>query len=279
MTGPKDSEAPQVDIIMATCRHLPYLRPALRSLAGQDWAGWELTVVLDGMADKDARLVVTTVREVIPAARVRRQRRLGVSAARNLGLSLARAELVVFADDDDIWALDKISSQVRLLAEHPDWVGCLHASELVDADGRPSGQYIGGPLDRDTLFGAYSDGWCGAAFMVRRQAAIACGGYSPNYTLCEDLAFAMELVERGHVGWDPRPLIQYRKHRAGMTADERKMFKATLRVYQDRLARAEALGDQDDAETLRYSAESISSWLAQLPPGQAPGTARNTQQT
>jgi len=263
---PSHPATPRVDVVLATNRNLPYLAEALQSLREQDYQNWGLIAVLDGVPDPEADLVKRQLRRAVPDVQVYDQPRLGVAAARNLGLSYAAGELVVFMDDDDIWATPKLSRQVQLLAGQPELVGCLHACELIGPSGQLLGQQIGGPLDRDVLFEVRSDGWCGGAFMVRRQIAIACGGYSTAYTVCEDLAFVLELVERGPIGWDPQPLIKYRKHPAGQTANQTRMVRTTLQIYRDRLARALALQDERGAQQLTNTVICLQEWLAEPEP-------------
>ena len=55
----------------------------------------------------------------IPALFSVRQIGVGVSAARNTGLSHAKGELIAFLDADDVWFPEKLARQMDLLKANP----------------------------------------------------------------------------------------------------------------------------------------------------------------
>lgn len=79
--------------------HAKYLPAALDSLLGQTLRDWECVVASDGDHDDVARILVTYpfVRMVLTSAEGGK----GPARARNAGLSVARAPLVLFLDADD----------------------------------------------------------------------------------------------------------------------------------------------------------------------------------
>jgi len=121
---PVGNVAPAVSVILPTHNRLPLLRRSLASVQGQTLRDIEIIVIDnscdDGTSDylkglDDRRVHV-----------VRLDQKVGASAARNTGLNLARAQLIAFQDDDDIWLPTKLEQQVDALESTPAGVGlCL----------------------------------------------------------------------------------------------------------------------------------------------------------
>ena len=92
--------SPQVSIIIPLYNKAPYLARTLTSIQRQTFSDFEIIVVDDGSTDGGADIV-----RALNDARVRliRQHNLGPGAARNAGITAARAEFVAFLDADDEW--------------------------------------------------------------------------------------------------------------------------------------------------------------------------------
>lgn len=77
----------------------------------QDYRDKEIIVVDDGSMDGSAdELLGLSLRYVW-------KENGGISSARNLGISLSKGDHIAFLDVDDLWKKDKLSTQVRLMAE------------------------------------------------------------------------------------------------------------------------------------------------------------------
>ena len=94
------SPTPAISIIMPLYNKAAQVLDTVASVAAQTVSDWELVIVDDGSTDDGPALV-----RALGDARIRMvsQTNAGVSAARNRGVELARADLVTFLDADDLW--------------------------------------------------------------------------------------------------------------------------------------------------------------------------------
>jgi glycosyltransferase involved in cell wall biosynthesis len=66
----------------------------------------------------------------------------GVSAARNVGMEVAKNDLIAFIDDDDEWHPSKLKIQRALLEIHPDAVACFTNLSATDSQGNQIPNYL-----------------------------------------------------------------------------------------------------------------------------------------
>lgn len=123
--APEDSGArPRVSVIIPVFNRARLVAEAVESVLAQDYPAIEVVVVDDGSADDPARALARFGDRVVFHALPRNQ---GVSAARNVALSLATGELVHFLDSDDRLVPDALSAQMAALAAVPDALLCFSA--------------------------------------------------------------------------------------------------------------------------------------------------------
>jgi glycosyltransferase involved in cell wall biosynthesis len=108
------TDAPQISVIVPVFNGAATLGEAIESIRAQE-AQVEIIVVDDGSTDDTAH-VIETLTDIVAI----RQDNLGPAAARNSGLVFARAPLVAFLDDDDLWMPHKLRHHLQLFEQHPD---------------------------------------------------------------------------------------------------------------------------------------------------------------
>jgi glycosyltransferase involved in cell wall biosynthesis len=115
---------PKVSVILPTHNRARLLIRSLESVLSQSFNDIEVIVIENACSDATAELL-----DRVSDPRIRRLRlesKCGASAARNAGIAIARASIIAFQDDDDIWLPEKLSRQWEALAAAPIGTGlCL----------------------------------------------------------------------------------------------------------------------------------------------------------
>jgi Glycosyl transferase family 2 len=222
----------EVTAVIPTRDRAVLLRQTLHSVVAQRGVELEVVVVDDGSADGTGALVAGLGDERVRLVRHPRPR--GVSAARNRGIAEARGSWVAFLDDDDLWAPDKLASQ--LAAAAAAGAGWAYAGAVeVDAAGRllgghppPSAEELLAGLRRRNLMPA------GASNVVARADLLAAaGGFDLALRHLADWDLWLRLGRLATPAGVPAPLVAYRLHDGQATLDTAGML-AEARVLQAR---------------------------------------------
>jgi len=123
----------QISAVIPLYNKAPYIGRALDSVLAQERLPEEIIVIDDGSTDGGGDLVKQFKD---PAIRLVRQENQGISAARNLGISLAKGELIAFLDADDVWkpGFLKVISEMREL--YPQAGIYATAYDIINPQGR-----------------------------------------------------------------------------------------------------------------------------------------------
>jgi glycosyltransferase involved in cell wall biosynthesis len=108
---------PQVSVVLPTRNRARTLQRAMRSVLTQTMRDLELLVVDDGSTDDTASCIAGFADQRV---RVLKADLGNVAAARNLGISAARAPFIAFQDSDDEWTAQKLERQLALMHSRPE---------------------------------------------------------------------------------------------------------------------------------------------------------------
>ncbi len=124
--------SPTVSIIIATFNREKLLKEAIESVLVQTYSDYELLIIDDGSIDNTQTMVQSFDS---PKIKYIYQKNKGRSAARNVGLNLAKGKYITFLDSDDLYLPNKLMTQVNYLDAHPH-VGMIYTSAYcMDEDG------------------------------------------------------------------------------------------------------------------------------------------------
>lgn len=105
---------PSVSVIIPVHNAAPYLSDAICSVLAQEEPAAQILVIDDGSTDSSGRIA-----RRLPVHYVRQQH-LGLAAARNRGVELARSDFVGFLDAEDLWMPAKLLRQLAAFDDDPE---------------------------------------------------------------------------------------------------------------------------------------------------------------
>ncbi|MEM7442803.1 MAG: glycosyltransferase [Pseudomonadota bacterium] len=193
----------------------------MRSIQAQTHRKWRCHLHDDASVDIDAvqRIADTDDRLTLYS----HKERLGVvgNAARAIGMLPDDAEIVFFADQDDLWEPAKIDRVCQAFVDNPDWQLVHSDMALIDRDDRVLEPSAFAHLHRETCdFGPEAllvrSTVTGCSMAVRagllKRAMPLPTAASP--TVYHDRWLAMIAALDGPIGYLDEPLTRYRQHGA-----------------------------------------------------------------
>lgn len=106
---------PLVSVIVPVKNGERFLASAINSVLEQDYRPLEI-IVVDGSSTDNTTKIAKSFKHV----RYVHQSGRGLADAWNVGIEAAKGELIAFLDHDDLWAPNKLSTQVGYLVNHPE---------------------------------------------------------------------------------------------------------------------------------------------------------------
>lgn len=206
---------PRVTVLMPAFNASRFIPSAIESVLNQTYDDWELVIIDDASRD-DTRTVVRSFHD----ARIRlveQDVNSGVASSLNLGLKVARGELVARLDADDIAYPERLSLQVAYLASHPE-CGVLGTSfDRIDEEGRQFERCIV-PCNPTVVRWRLLT-WnvlAHSSVMFRRNLALKVGGYDETAHNAEDHALWARLGLISEIAQLPDVLVAYRDNPNGV---------------------------------------------------------------
>lgn len=221
------ADLPIVTVVLPTFNRLAYLRAALESLERQTFRDFELIVLDDGSTDGSREFL----KRFHPwfACRVELFEGRERAFLRNKGVEMARASLIAFLDDDDLWFPDKLDRQVEFMNQNAGIGMSYSFTTAIDSSGGDDAKTT---LQHRRLYKKHSEKGHSyealaescliftSSVMVRREVFAATGGFGGDYIGSEDWDFYLKVASVSRIGVIPEDLVMYRMHQGNSTAGD-----------------------------------------------------------
>jgi glycosyltransferase involved in cell wall biosynthesis len=189
---------PDISVVLATYDRRATLPRAIASVLAQEDAHFELIVVDDASRDGTDEYLATLADPRIRL--IGAERNGGPSAARNLGLAAARADIVAFLDSDDAYLPRRLNIPLAGFAADPGLACTLSSAVRHDRKGTREARVPAVKLAAGAFEWALTCDLIpveATSITVRRGAALAAGGFCERLRLAEDREFLIRLARHG----------------------------------------------------------------------------------
>lgn len=217
-SGAVSEPRPRVSVIMPTYRRAHLIGLTIDSILGQSYRDFELLVRDDGKEGDGTEEAVLRAANGDPRVRYHRNpKNLGMPGNLNGGIEASTGELIAVCHDHDLFAPTYLERLVALLDRYPAALFAHCGIEIVDQEGKPTGDRHVGPWAPLTpgrawlsvMLRGFSCPVC-ALTLVRREAHERYGLYHPAYGFIADVEMWMRLSEEGDVAFAAEPLVRVR---------------------------------------------------------------------
>jgi glycosyltransferase involved in cell wall biosynthesis len=226
--------APLVSVIVGVYNKERFVGECLRSVLAQTYKNWELIVVDDASTDNSLAEVERAVGSDPRVRIIRRATNSGhPSVPRNNALAVAKGEILMLLDGDDVWIPQKMEVQVAWMQAHPSFRFCHARCWKVDEEDNilqirheaglpPSGDYRQALAERMWVATSTMAFW--------RDLYEKVGSFNETRTWAgeEDGEYAWRCAKETEFGTIQEPLAKYRVSAENWTS---KKWKGVGRDY------------------------------------------------
>lgn len=158
-----------------------FIKETIESVLKQSYDQWEMILVNDCSSDGSVDIITNFSQQDSRIRVINLAENSGAAVARNTGIEHARGQYIAFVDSDDTWLPDKLSKQVKFMANNQYSFSYTDLA-LVDEAGEMLKERVGIPESF-----TYSE--------LLKNTAIACSTVVIDRVIVGD--FRMPLVRKG----------------------------------------------------------------------------------
>lgn len=201
-------------VIIPLYNKAPYVAKTIKSVLGQTFVDFELIVIDNGSTDGSERIVVDFNDTRLSVHRL--EKNIGVSNARNLGVSISHAPYITFLDADDWWEPSFLEELDKLIERYPN-AGIYGTGYWIVKNGEKRIAPIG--VKKDFIEGeinycqVYAKTLCmpltSITVALPRKIFDETDGFPANINLGEDFMLWLYIALRHKVVFLNKPLSNY----------------------------------------------------------------------
>lgn len=206
-----------VSVLLAVRDGEPYIHEAVQSIVQQTYKNWELIVIDDGSTDNTAEIVKSFNDSRI---RLFQQQNQGLASSLNRAAGLAKGELLIRQDADDISSIERFEKIVDIYKANKTVALIATGAVIIDETGEPliEKKIVKDKSDALKLICKIQNPFVHGSLAFTKQVYIACKGYDERFPTSQDFDFVVRLLSKGDLFVISEPLYKFRLHSESITA-------------------------------------------------------------
>ena len=204
--------SPAVSVVMSVFNGEAFLAEAVESILEQTLTDFEFVIIDDGSTDRTPGILSDYAKRD-PRVSIFTQQNKGRAESLNVGINLARADLIARMDADDISLPDRLKDQREFMDGHGEVKLLGGAVEFVGPDRQKLGVFQAPEEDQEIRAAMRrSNQFYHPTVMMRKEAVLAAGGYRRALCDADDYDLFLRIAERGRMASLAKPVLLYRIH-------------------------------------------------------------------
>jgi GT2 family glycosyltransferase len=210
-----------VSVCIASYNGVRFIEQQLRSILEQLDESDEVVIVDDGSTDGTVSIVRGLKDPRILLVRAGENR--GVVRTFEEAIRRARGDLIFLADQDDLWASDKVAVTLNAFAENPEADLIVSDASLIDEDGNRIGEsyyVVRGAFRSGLLENIIRCKYLGCTMAFRRCLRDVALPFPVGTNVLHDIWIgSVNALTGGTTVFVDRPLVHYRRHAKNVTGN------------------------------------------------------------
>ena len=194
----------KVSVIIPTFNRFSLISRAIDSVLNQTIKPFEIIVVDDGSSDNTSTFIKNNYKSV----KLIKQKNLGVSKARNVGIKNSSGDWIALLDSDDEWKNNKLEVQIKSLSEY-DYYSVCHTNEIWIRNGIRVNQkkrhqkYGGDIFDKCLDICRISP----SSIIFKKNIIDEVGWFDEGLPICEDYDLWLRITANFKILFIDKPLV------------------------------------------------------------------------
>lgn len=226
---------PLVSVIVTCYNYGQYLKTCLESILSQTYPNIEQILINDGSTDNSLAIA-----KEFPSVQIHTTQRVGVSAARNIGVQLSKGEFVVFVDADDYLYPNAVELNLWWFKAYPHCAFISGGHNKVHQNGKWLESCNGFMRLEHNYLTLLQNNYIGfpATVMFRRELFFTYH-FDTQLPHCEDYDLTLNIAKYLPTVTHDKPIAAYRQHGANKSANKAKMLETIKIILNKHLEKAE----------------------------------------